>query len=62
MSNKRTVSEMAEEVYRNNKGLSVSELASLVSRVMERNGDDPSDLELRKQIGHVFKALMRNAA
>lgn len=59
---KRTVVEMAEEVYRNNVGLSMSELDSLVTRVMERNGDDPSDLELRKRIGKIFKALMGTAA
>ena len=62
MLKKMTVSEMAEEVYRNNKGLSVSELANLVTQVMERNGDDSSDLELRKQIGIIFKRLMRTAA
>jgi hypothetical protein len=62
MSKKKTVSEMAEEIYRNSKGLSVSELVSLVTQVMARNGDDPSDLVLRKQIGDVFRALMRNTA
>lgn len=59
---KMTTAQMAEEVYRNNIGLSVSELDSLITRVMERNGDDPSDLELRTSIGRVFRSLMRTTA
>lgn len=59
---KMTVKQMAEKIYVDSDGASASELASIVSRVMERNGDNPSDLELRKQIGVEYKNLFRASA
>ena len=59
---KMTVKQMADKIYADSEGTSASELASLVTRVMERNGDNPADLELRKQIGAEYKKLLRATA
>ena len=54
---KKTIDEMALEIYQKGAGASGQELADLVTKVMSANRDDPRDGNLRKKIGQVFRDL-----
>jgi hypothetical protein len=58
---RKTVGEMAEEIYRRGIDASGPELSDLVTEVMKSGGYDPQDGDVRREIGKLFKSFSGRA-